>query len=144
MTKTMAMKMNRRSVLARGGCAALLLATVAWMGMGCEGDGDGGSSGGFVGTWALYAGGAAQGTPTWYAHFKSDSTFFISNNRDGSGVRVTGTYSVSGGRLTGPFKNPGTGEGRVEATISGGVMNLQFIEYWHTPNKVIPYTGKKV
>lgn len=104
---------------------------------------DNATASGFVGTWALYEGTSAQGTPTWYAHFQSDGTFFISNESDGGGVRVTGTYTVSGSNLVGPFTNKGTGDGRVEATLDGGVLQLDFIEYWHSPHKVIHYAGKK-
>lgn len=119
------------------------------IGAGCDsGDGgDGGGSGGggdFSGIWALVSGSTGEGSIVWYAHFNSDGSYFISNNADGSGVRVTGTYSVSGGKLVGPFTNPGVGEGRVEATITDGVMKLDFIEYWHTPNKVVPYSGRKI
>lgn len=98
----------------------------------------------FVGTWVLYEGDAVQGSPAWYVHFKEDLTFFISDNADGTRVRVSGTYSESAGALVGPFTNPGVGEGRVEAVITNGVIYLDFIEYWHTPNKVVPYAGSKL
>jgi hypothetical protein len=126
-------------------------AAVAMSGLfaGCEGGGggDGGGGGGsssFVGTWTLYSGGAASGSPAWYANFNSGGTFNISDNADGSGVRVSGTYTVTDGSLVGPFTNPGVGEGRVEATISDNLLHMNFIEYWHTPNKVVPYTGTKL
>ena len=98
----------------------------------------------YVGTWVLYEGNAIQGSPSWYVHFKEDQTFFISDNADGTRVRVSGTYSEAGGALVGPFTNPGVGEGRVEATITADVIHLDFIEYWHTPNKVVPYAGTKL
>lgn len=124
--------------------AVLALAGALWVGTGCEGDGGSGGEGGFEGTWALYPGSSVGGSPAWYVHFQSDKTFFISNEANGAGVRVSGTYGVSGGALTGPFTNPGTGEGRVEATIQEGVLQLDFIEYWHTPHKVIHYAGSKI
>jgi hypothetical protein len=106
---------------------------------GCESGGGGGGGGGdFEGTWAL------RGSPTWYIHFQSGGTFSMSDNADGTAVRVTGTYSVSDGTASGPFTNPGTGDGRIEATITDNVLNLKFIEGWHTPNKVISYTGTKI
>ncbi len=118
---------------------------VMGFGAGCDsGDDGGGGGGGFGGVWALNGGDTVQGSPVWFAHFNPDGTYFISDNADGSGVRVTGTYSVSGGNLVGPFTNPGVGEGRVEATIADGVIHLNFIEYWHTPNKVVPYAGVKM
>lgn len=98
----------------------------------------------FVGTWVLYEGDTVQGNPSWYVHFIDDGTFFISDNADGTRVRVSGTYSESNGALVGPFTNPGVGEGRVEAVIADGVISLDFIEYWHTPNKVVPYAGTKL
>lgn len=98
----------------------------------------------YVGTWALYEGSAVQGSPFWYATFNADGTFFISNDADGVEVRVSGTYTVSDGQLVGPFTNPGTGEGRVECSISGGILSMDFIEYWHDPYKHVPYTGEKL
>jgi hypothetical protein len=129
--------------------AGVLAAAVMMSGLflGCEGDGGGGGNEGgsssFVGTWALYLGSSIQGDP-WYVHFQSDGTFFISNQQDGTTVRVSGTYTVSDGALTGPFTNPGVGDGRVEATIANDLMSLDFIEYLHTPNKVGHYTGTKM
>lgn len=109
---------------------------------GCFLDSDSsGSSNNYTGVWALYSGSQVQGSPYWYVHFQDDGTFFISNNLDGTGVRVTGTYQVSGGELIGPFTNPGVGTGRVEAKREGDLLRLDFIEYWHTPHKVVPYTG---
>lgn len=129
------------------GFAVAVVFCLMGMGTGCElsdEESGGGGGGDFEGVWALSAGDTVTSSVAWYAHFKSDGSFFISDNADGSAVRVTGTYSVSDGFLVGPFTNPGVGEGRVEATINGGVMNLDFIEYWHTPNKVVPYAGKKI
>jgi hypothetical protein len=98
----------------------------------------------FVGTWALYDGNTIQGSIAWYVNFREDGTFNITMNADGTGQKVYGTYTVTDGQLVGPFKNPGVGEGRVEATITNNVMHLDFIEYWHTPNKVMPFTGTKL
>lgn len=113
---------------------------------GCEGGGGGGDDGNtsVVGSWALYSGRTIEGSPSWYAHFNADLSFTISDNSDGSAVRVSGTYTVSDDSLVGPFTNPGVGEGRVEATLTDGTMELDFIEYWHTPNKVVPYIGTRL
>ncbi|MCC5851022.1 MAG: hypothetical protein JJU29_23280 [Verrucomicrobia bacterium] len=124
--------------------AVLALVGILCIGTGCELDRKSSGGNDFRGTWALYQGSAVGGTPYWYVHFQPDETFFISNAADGSGVRVSGTYTVSSGKLTGPFTNPGTGEGRVEATIQEGILKLDFIEYWHTPHKVIPFSGSKL
>ena len=132
-----------RAALPLGPILALLIAT------GCDGGGGGGGSAtneadAFVGTWQLFKGKALEGEPIWYVHFKGDNTLFFSNFPDGSRVRSTGTYSVSGGNLVGPFANPPTGNGRVEAKLVNSTMlDLDFIEYWHTPNKVIHYAGRK-
>ncbi|MGA0333062.1 MAG: hypothetical protein ACO3N7_03550 [Kiritimatiellia bacterium] len=111
---------------------------------GSSGGGGGGGGGEFVGTWALYNGRTLSGRIVSYVHFKDDNTLFISNNADGSGVRVTGTYMVSGGELLGPFSNPPTGDGRIEARIDNGTLIMDFIEYWHTPEKTIPLSGRKL
>ena len=128
------------------GVLLVLVAIVAVGLTGCSDSSneDNGGDSAFVGTWALYEGNTIQGDIAWYAHFKEDKTFFISDNADGTGQRVYGTWTEADGMLVGPFTNPGTGTGRVEATISNGVMHLDFIEYWHTPNKVVPYAGTKI
>ena len=43
-----------------------------------------------------------------------------------------------------PFVNPGTGEGEIVATLAGATLNLDFVEFWHSPPKHIPYTGTKL
>lgn len=109
-------------------------------------DGAGNSAAGksaFAGVWALYEGSQIKGSPYWYLHARDDRSFFIANHKDGSQVRVSGTYTESNGRLTGPFTNPGTGTGRIEARLDGGLIRLEFIEYWHTPHKVIPFVGQR-
>ena len=134
-----------------GGFAVLLVLSLA-LTMGLTGCGSSSSdespvapeASAFIGTWALYGGDTVQGSPAFYAHFKEGGTFNITNNADGTGQRVYGTWTEADGMLVGPFTNPGTGTGRVEATISNGVMHLDFIEYWHTPYKVLPFTGSKV
>lgn len=97
----------------------------------------------FLGTWALYNGRTLSGPVVSYVHFNSDETFFISNNANGSEVRVRGTYMVSDGNLLGPFSNPPTGNGRVEARIENGILIMDFIEYWHTPEKTLPLSGQR-
>jgi hypothetical protein len=112
---------------------------------GCQSSGnDAPEASAFVGAWALYEGNAIQGSPTWYVHFREDKTFNITMNADGTGQKVFGTWTEADGALVGPFTNPRVGEGRVEATIANNVMHLDFIEYWHTPHKVVPYTGSKM
>jgi hypothetical protein len=97
-----------------------------------------------VGTWVLYEGTEISGEPFWYIHFNPDGTFTISNNPDGSEERVHGTYEVSGNSISGPFVNPGTGDGHIDATITEGILQLDFVEHWHTPYKVVPYAGTRI
>lgn len=140
----MDMKMTWLRRVMRCGVLAAALGTLGLVGAGCDSGDDGGGGGSAAGVWALYAGTSVSGTPVWYLHLQSDGTYFISDGQDGSGVRVTGTYTQSGDSIVGPFTNPGVGEGSIEATISGGVMQLNFIEYWHQPHKVVPYAGQKL
>lgn len=108
-----------------------------------DGGGGGGGGGSVVGTWALNAGSTVTGNVVWYVHFNKDGTYTISDNADGSAERVHGTYTQSGDAVTGPFVNPGVGDGRIDATVSDGVIVLDFVEYWHSPNKHVPYAGTK-
>ena len=101
--------------------------------------GGGGSNSKLAGTWALSQGGGVE----WYIHFYEDNAWRITNNADGSGQRVLGTYTVSGNTFKGPMQNPGTGVGEIQGTVDGSSLTLDFIEHWHTPHKVIKYTGQK-
>ena len=115
------------------------LAAMMWVGTGCE-NGGGGGGDDFVGTWQIHEAGGAP----WFVHFGADGTFFFSSAADGSGAGTTSTYTVSGGQAVGEFTNPGVGDGRIEATITDGTLNMNFIEYWHTPYNVVVYTGFKL
>ena len=77
-------------------------------------------------------------------HFKSDGTWFFSDNADGSGPSATYTYTVTDGKLVGSFTNPGVGDGQIEATVTGDTLALTFIEFWHDPHKVVPYAGTRL
>ena len=95
----------------------------------------------FVGTWALRQG---TGGVEWYILFKADYSWLISDTANGSAPRVYGTYVVEGNRAAGPMVNPGTGEGEIVATLEGANLSLDFVEFWHTPPKHIPYNGTKI
>ena len=101
----------------------------------------GGDNSAFVGTWALRD---AGGTLTWYILFNADNTWLISDTADGSAQRVYGTYVVEGNVAAGPMINPGTGEGEITATLAGNTLSLDFVEFWHSPPKHVPYTGTKL
>lgn len=117
--------------------AALLLASA------CESGGGGGGDDGedFTGTWAIYDQSANSSTP-WYIHFQPDGIWYFSSEPDGEGSQ--NTYTVNDGLLEGYFTHTGVGNGKIEATISEGVLNLNFIEYWHSPANVVPYSGTKL
>lgn len=123
-----------------------VLASILILGLvsGCENSGGGDSGGGggdssVVGTWSLTNSGG-----TWYILFASNGSYKISDKADGSQQRVYGNYSVSGNKVTGSMTNPGVGTGEIAATISGNAIVLDFIEHWHTPYKVVRYTGNKL
>ena len=121
--------------------SALLLAfSLSLCGCGGDSGGDGGSSK-FVGTWALSQGGGTL----WFIIFNDDGSWLISDTADGSARRVFGTYSVSGNTASGPMQNPGVGTGEIEAVLTGDdTLALDFVEFWHSPPKHVPYAGSKL
>ena len=92
-----------------------------------------------AGTWAL----TDANNATWYIHFNLDGSWKITDDAAGIEYRVSGTYEFDGIDFKGPMVNPNVGEGRIEGQINGDVITLDFVEYWHTPHKVVPYTGVK-
>ncbi len=127
------------------GIAVAMLAMTAWMGAGCDsgdGGGGGGSGGGdFVGVWEVTK--LDTGSVGYY-YFQEDGTFYKTREELDGPVHLSGTYTVSGGTLKGPFTNPGVGDGEIEATISNGVMTMDFVEFWHSPPKHVPCSGTKI
>jgi len=129
------------------GLMVAMMALVASFGTGCEdGDSSGGGGGGggggnnaFVGTWLV----TKEGTVSYWM-FYEDGTF-RKNRADqpiNGAIHFTGTYTVSGGTLSGKFTNPGIGTGEIECTISAnGRLIMDFIEFWHSPPKHVPCTG---
>ena len=142
--------------------ATLVLTLALFAGAGCEDDGgdddddapppaatatnttENASESSVVGVWALQEGSTYTGNPYWYVTFNADGTYAISNNPDGSGQRVYGTYTTSGETVTGPFTNPGVGEGRIDAVYLGNDILLDFVEYWHSPEKHVLYAGARL
>lgn len=92
-----------------------------------------------VGTWSL-----STGISTWYIHFASDGTWFISDDKEGSARRVHGTYTTDGSTFSGPMVNPGVGTGSIRGAVNGELITLDFVEDWHTPSKHVAYTGEKL
>lgn len=138
--------LNRR-LFVRG--VGLLLTALASLGMmtGCEGGGDGGgSSSSVVGKWAVYEGTTPSGAPIQWWQFNEDGTFAYYNNPEFTSKHLGGTYSQDGNKVTGPFTNPGVGDGEIEAVVSddGKSLQIDFIEHWHTPYKHVPLNGVKI
>ena len=46
--------------------------------------------------------------------------------------------------LTGERFRHLTVEGVAFAALDGSVLSLDFVEFWHTPAKHVPYTGTKI
>lgn len=90
-----------------------------------------------AGTWSLTDSDGA----TWYIHFNLDGSWKITNDAAGIENRVHGTYEFDGLDFNGSMVNPNVGEGRIEGRISGESITLDFVEYWHTPHKVVSYSG---
>lgn len=118
---------------------------------GCSGGGSSSGSNGsttappntgseFVGSWVLSD---SAGTVTFYLYIESNNTFVGADVPDKSRVHFSGTWSVTNGTFRGPFTNPGVGNGDLVCTIANGVMTVDFIEHWHSPDKHVPYTGRK-
>lgn len=125
---------------------------------GCEGGGDSNSgpygdtdyissssssnnSTDIVGTWSLTENGTGN---IWYIHFFSDGNWKITDDAAGTQQRVFGTYTHSGNEFQGPMQNPGVGEGKIGGSITNGGMVLYFREFWHTPHKIVEYSGYKM
>ncbi|HMO17105.1 MAG TPA: hypothetical protein PKA63_00595 [Oligoflexia bacterium] len=92
---------------------------------------------------------------TWLIRKENTSSLWIFNDngsfvkkRAGEPINGTthfvGTYSVSNGIMSGNFTNPGVGRGEIKGTIApDGRLLMDFIEYWHTPPKVVPTVGTR-
>jgi len=133
----------------RYGFSGIFIAAI-FMIAACSGGGSssGGTSSGstnpgseFVGSWALSD---SSGTTTFYLYIEPNNTFVGADVPDKSRVHFSGTWSVTNGTFKGPFTNPGVGNGDLVCTIANGVMSVDFIEYWHSPAKHVPYTGRKL
>lgn len=98
------------------------------------------SSASLVGTWSLTD---ASGF-TWFIHFGPDGNWKITNDQNGAERRVYGSYTSSGNSFSGSMKNPGVGDGRISGSFSNSEMTLDFVEYWHSPEKHVAYSGAKL
>lgn len=93
----------------------------------------------FIGSWAVSD---ATGA-IYYLFIESNNTFVWYDNLGGP-AHFSGTWSFTGDTLIGPFTIPLVGDGELVCTIAAnGSMNIDFIEYWHSPPKHVPYTATK-
>jgi len=125
-----------------------MLALMIGFGAGCESGDDGGDGGGdgggdseLVGTWQI----TKEGTPAyWIFHDDGMFTKYQAGEPVGGGVHFVGSYATSGSSFSGTFTNPGVGNGEINGTVSGDSLTMDFIEFWHTPTKVVPCTGNRL
>lgn len=130
------------------GLAAVVLAVCAFV-PGCEsggGDDDKGGSNSVVGKWAMNEGSTANGNAVSWYQFNADGTFVQYNDSGFTSAHLSGTFSQNGTKVTGPFHNPGVGDGEIDCMLSGDgkSMQMDFIEHWHDPYKHVPFTGTKL
>jgi hypothetical protein len=95
----------------------------------------------FVGSWTVSD---ATGATAGYLYIRSDNTFSWLDHPNDPSPHFSGTGSVTNGTFTGPFTNGTVGDGELVCTIAAnGSMNIDFIEFWHSPPKHVPYTATK-
>jgi hypothetical protein len=95
----------------------------------------------FVGSWAVSD---AAGATIGYLFIGADGSFVWADVPDIESPHFSGTGSVVDGTFLGPFTNPGVGDGDLICKIdANGVMNMDFVEHWHTPDKIVQYTAVK-
>jgi hypothetical protein len=93
----------------------------------------------FVGSWKV------TGSADAWLYIDSNNTFVWADVPDKTHPHFSGTWSVTNGTFTGPFTNPGVGTGDLVGTIAAnGVMTIDFVEHWNTPNKHVPYSATKL
>jgi hypothetical protein len=96
----------------------------------------------FIGSWAVAD---AEGATIGYLFIESDNTFVWADIPDKTAPHFSGTWSFTGDTLIAPFTNPGVGDGELVCTIAAdGSMPIEFIEYWHSPAKHVPYIATKL
>jgi len=95
----------------------------------------------FVGSWAISDSTGTVG----YLYIESNNAFVWADIPDKTRAHFSGTGSVTIGTFRGSFTNPGVGTGDLVCTIAAnGAMSIDFIEHWHSPDKHVPYTGRKL
>jgi hypothetical protein len=96
----------------------------------------------FFGSWTISE---ATGETIGYLFIKPDNTFVWADIPDITSPHFSGAWTFTGGTLKGPFTNPGVGDGELACTLAAtGSMNIEFIEYWHSPAKHMLFTATKI
>ncbi len=93
----------------------------------------------FAGTWLI----SKEDTFSYWI-FDDNGTFQKKRADEpiNSANHFVGTYLITDGQLVGQFTNPGVGNGKIEGIIApDGSLLMDFIEFWHTPPKVVPCIG---
>ena len=93
----------------------------------------------FAGTWLI----SKEDTVSLWV-FNENGTF--EKKRAGEPIdsanHFVGTYLITDGLISGKFTNPGVGRGEIEGSIApNGSFLMDFVEFWHTPPKVVPCIG---
>ncbi len=93
----------------------------------------------FVGSWKV------TGEADAWLYIDSNNSFVWADVPDKNHPHFSGSGSVTNGTFKGPFTNPGVGSGDLVCTIAAnGVMTIDFVEHWNTPDKHVPYTATKL
>ena len=116
---------------------------------GCEksgSDDSSGSSSSVVGHWKVthFVDPISKNDDTntgFYWHFNDDGTCSLNNSSTTHGHR-TGTYKVSGNKITGSGTNPGVGSYDINFTVEGNSLSGGFVEHWGD-NKTIAVVAVK-
>jgi hypothetical protein len=122
----------------------LLIVSLGLAGCSSSGSSSGGgdsstSTNPFVGSWKV------TGEVDAWLYIDSNNTFVWADVPDKNRPHFSGRWSVTNGTLTGPFINPGVGNGDLVGTIAAnGVMTIDFVEHWNTPDKHLPFTATKL
>ena len=122
----------------------LLIVSLGLAGCSSSGSSSGGgdsstSTNPFVGSWKV------TGEVDAWLYIDSNNTFVWADVPDKNRPHFSGRWSVTNGTFTGPFINPGVGAGDLVGTIAAnGVMTIDFVEHWHTPDKHLSFTATKL
>ena len=96
------------------------------------------SSSKYVGTWTLTP--TAGGNPMYVAFDKDGSARM---GKSANNLYIKGSYSITSNGVTAEMTNPGVGKCKLVCLDEGSSLLADFIEYWHSPEKHIPFKATK-